>query len=84
MPDEIRGKVAEAIEPHTMAAEIEHRDVMHVIDQVWPMLREHVRDEYDRELSESFAKAFAVSLEPPSRVIPTEPSKEQEREPERV
>lgn len=63
MPDEIRGKVAEAIEPHTMAAEIKHRDVMDVIDRIWPMLREHIRDEYDRELHQSFAKAFGISAE---------------------
>ncbi len=40
MPRELRDRIADWIEPHTLNCDIKHRDVMDAIDLAFPLIRD--------------------------------------------
>jgi hypothetical protein len=44
MPPELRGQLADLIEPHTINMYLKHGDVMDCIDVAWPVIRDWLRD----------------------------------------
>lgn len=44
MPRELKGAIADLIEPHTLNMYLKHRDVMECIDVAFPVIRDYLRD----------------------------------------